>query len=402
MVSLTQRQELAMTVAADPQLQRLHLLLDGAAPPTDVASCELGIREQMLGAIAASDAENFRRIANEIGQRKIGPDSDWCQDDYLIFLLLLGQQKFGIPLGFMQTVIEVRMTNVNPVPRRINNVFGALSRQEFGIDGEFGFLKIPFLHLVGRLHIGPSEAKKVLSALSAPGLIESMPPFLRLLTQKSYDLVLTERQPSVIESTAQLVDKFATHAKEFSLSDWVKVVFALPGRLIWGLLVFIFGLGLFPVLLGIGKGIIESRTNIVERLLPTEILIASVHLPGPEFPPEGVTLAKSLQQPVADTEHKSVVVIVETIAFPSATLSFVVEASHLDHPIRAAVAFAKAESKVNRSFTIVPVARDGGRFRAIIPEQQVGSSLCFVLEFEVASAETAESIGRRIVLRPYQ
>ncbi len=398
MVSLEHRQDLATLVAQDSQLQRLESLLNGTTVPPS-KSGELGVREQLLSAVVDNDASGFRRVADAIGGRRISPESDWCQDDYLVFLLLLGQEKFGERLLFVNTVIEARTTNVNPIPRKLNDVFGAISRQEFGIDGEFGFLKIPFLNLVGKLRIGPPEAKKVLKAMSKPGLLENMPPFLRLLAQKAHDLVLTERYPSEMENAAQLVERFESHAKEFSLSDWTKVLTALPGRVLIAIGTAIIGLGVFPVLFGIGKGIVDAGQNAPIRLRPAGLAINLVHVPGPELPPEAAVLVKSLQAPTIETDHHSLTLVIEAEAFSSATPAFVVEVSHHDHPIRSAFAFTKSASTGNGSFTIVPVARDGGRFRAMVPEQPIGATLCFVVEFDAPSSETEQSASRRLALR---
>ncbi len=200
MVSLEQRQALAVLSEADPQLKRFQLLLAGENPAgADSGAGE--VREELLVAISSNDSVRFKNAAVKIGQRKISADSDWCQDDYLLFLLLLGNELFGRPLTFLTCVIEARRNNPNPIPRKINEVFAALGRQEFGIDGEFCFLKIPFLRLAGKLRLGPSEARKAIHAMSEPELFDQMSPFLKLLTQKAYDFILTERQPLATETT---------------------------------------------------------------------------------------------------------------------------------------------------------------------------------------------------------
>lgn len=133
------------------------MLLDGDQSAL-IGSTGGGLHEQLLTSISRSDAVRFKELGEEIGQRRITTESDWCHDDYLLFLLLLGKEKFSYPLRFLTQVMEVRRKNANPVPRKVDEVFAALDRQEFGIDGEFGFLKIPFLYLVGRLRVGPAEA----------------------------------------------------------------------------------------------------------------------------------------------------------------------------------------------------------------------------------------------------
>jgi len=204
MVSLEQRQALAAMSESDQNLKRFQMLLAGEQQPGgNLGAGE--IRECLLTAISSNDAAQFKENAAKIGQRKISADSDWCNDDYLLFLLLLGNDKFGRPLNFLSRVIEVRGNNPNPIPRKINEIFGALDRQEFGMDGELCFLKIPFLRLLGKLRLTGPAARKALQEMSEPKLFEQLSPFMKLLALKAYDLVLTERQPIATETTTQLI-----------------------------------------------------------------------------------------------------------------------------------------------------------------------------------------------------
>src|SRR2546426_1319498 len=118
MVSLEQRQVLAALSEADPQLKRFQLLLAGAKL-AGADFCRGEVREELLLAISSNDSVRFKNAAVKSGQRKILADSDWCQDDYLLFLLLLGNELFGHPLTFLTSVIEARRNNANPIPRKI-------------------------------------------------------------------------------------------------------------------------------------------------------------------------------------------------------------------------------------------------------------------------------------------
>jgi len=399
MVSLKQRQTLASLAEADSRLKRFQLLLAEEDLRGD-DSVGGGVHEELLLAISSNDSVRFRNVATRIGQRKVSADSDWCQDDYLLFLLLLGNEMFGRPMTFLASVIEVRRSNPNPLPRKINDVFAALERQEFGIDGEFCFLKIPFLRLAGKLRLGPSEAQRALKSMSAPGLFDQMSPFLKLLTQKAYDVVLTERQPLAMETTTQLIEGFEVHAKDLSLRQWWRVVTALPGRMILALVVVIVGAGVIPVLIGVGKGLVESYKTEEARSRPTAIAVVGIREPGPDLPVEALLLAKTLPRSSSVPGKRHLLVTIEGAPFATATPSFVVEVSHPEKPIRNAFAFTQAATEGVRPFTVVPVQRDAGRFRTILPDQSIGQRLFLVLEFEADVNEDVQSVGRRVVLRP--
>lgn len=397
MVSLNDRQALAASAVADSQLKKLQLFLDGEHS-TDVGGAGDGLHERLLAAIIGNDPAQYNRAAGELSQRKIKPESDWCHDDYLLFLLLLGKEKFGSKLSFLAQVIDCRRKNSNPVPRKINEVFAALERQEFGIDGEFGFLKIPFLHLVGKLRIGPVEAKKAIQAMSVPALLDQLSPFLKLLTTKAYDLVLTERQPIALETGAQLIEGIEIHGKDLSLRNWWQILTALPGRFIWGTIVAILGLGLIPILFGVGKGLVDVQIQKENRIRPEPISIESIREPGSEVSPELSILIDKIRKPTSPG-GKSLIIIVATQPFATATPAFVVESSHPNIPIRNAFAFVQNSDQDPRIFTIIPVQRDAGRFRALIPQLDASSRVVFALEMEIGGGEDAAAIGKAIVLR---
>ncbi|HXU38344.1 MAG TPA: hypothetical protein VN937_18455 [Blastocatellia bacterium] len=401
MVSLEQRQALAVSSEADQQLKRFQLLLEGetlAAGGSDPS----GVREELLVAISSKDPIRFKDVAAKIGERRISAESDWCQDDYLVFLLVLGNELFGHPLKFLTSVIEARRKNPNPIPRKINDVFAALERQEFGIEGEFCFLKIPFLRLAGKLRLSPSEAQRAICAMSEPELFDQMSPFMKLLMQKAYDLVLTERQPLATETASQLMEGIEQHAKDLSLHQWWRVLAALPGRLLWALIAIVISAGLIPVLFGVGKGIVQSYKSEELRVRPQVLGISEIREPGFDLPTEALLLAKTLSGPRDVPERRSLLITVESAPFATATPPFAVEVSHPERPISNAFAFTQSSTEGMRAFTVLPVQRDGGRFRAVLPEEPAGQRLYFVLDFEADPSEDVLSVGRSIILRPLQ
>jgi hypothetical protein len=401
MVSLEQRQALAAFSTSDPYLKKFQLFLAGETV-TEANVCEGGVREELLSAIILKDSERFQNKAAEIGRRKIYAGSDWCQDDYLVFLLVLGNELFGHRLTFLKNVIEARGNNPNPIPRKINEVFAALERQEFGIEGEFCFLKIPFLRLVSKLRLGPSDAGRAIRAMSEPKLFDQLTPFLQLLMQNAHDIILTERQPLATETTTQLIEGFEAHAKDLSLRQWWHVVAALPGRMIWALIAFVVAAGLIPVLIGIGKGIVESRSSVEVRTRPAAITVVGIRAPGSDLPNEALLLAQTLAASGRIQNKRPLLITIEGSPWQTATPSFIVEVSHPHKPISAAFAFTQDSAEGLRPFTIVPVQRDAGRFRAILSEQPKGQRLFFVLQFEGDANEDVQSVGRRVVLRPLQ
>jgi hypothetical protein len=102
-----------------------------------------------------------------------------------------------------------------------------------------------------------------------------------------------------------------------------------------------------------------------------------VREPGSDLPNEALLLAQTLAGSSRIQGKRPLLITVEGSPWLTATRSFVVEVSHPDKPIINAFAFTQDLSEGMRPFTIVPVQRDGGRFRAILPEQPKGRRLLF-------------------------
>jgi hypothetical protein len=400
MVSLSRRRDIAQLVAAGQDLHAFQRLLEGRRVDEQDLNMS-GIREQLLVSISAQDASRFSKVAMEVGKRKISNDSDWCQDDYLVFLLILGNDLFDRPLTFLRSLLEVRRANPNPIAYGINEVFSALEREAYGIEGEYCFLKIPFLHLTGKLKLGVAEARRALQALSAGSAFEHMSPFMQLLALKAHDIILTERQPLVAETVSQVIEALEANAGQLTIGQWWRVVFALPGRLWLGVVGSVVGLGLIPVLFGMGSSLMGQVPPRFPREIPHSIHVATVRGLGPEFPQQIRFLLSGSPPASVASDGKPVAVALAIAPFQRPTRPFVVEISHQDKQIEKALAFtAVGPLSAATPFTVVPMQRDSGRFRALLPEQEKGAQLYIVLELVVASNQSAQVLARQLVLRP--
>lgn len=400
MVSLTQRHDLADAIRADPDLQRIQALLDGG---TVVGGNALNndVRDQLLFAIHAKDGKKFNEIGVDLAKRKIGPKSDWCQDDFLVFLLLLGNQIFGHSVSCLQQVIDARRHTPNSLPQKINEVFAALYRQEFAIDGEMAFLKVPFLHLTGDLKIGPSDAEKVLASVSDIDLWNQFSPFLRLLTQKAHDLVLISRMPQVAETSEELIEGFKKHASSLTLRQWWNVLLSLPGKLVVSVVGAALVLGLIVVLFGFGKGLAEKEFKS-DRKRPDVISLKSASATPSNLPSGAAIFQTFLQNNPATAGQRVLTVTLTCEPFSAPTPSFVIEVSHPEKAIQDAIAFTQEADTGERPFTVIPIQKDAGRYRLVLPQLDAGAQLVILVNIDIGPKETEDSVKSRFVLRSLQ
>lgn len=400
MVSLAHRLALATLAEEDVHLRVLKQLLDGDAC-NNITFVGHDVRGLLLEAIATGKQDEFKELALEIGKRKISIDSDWCHDDYLIFLLLLGNEKFGHPITFLKSVLEVRQVNANATPRKINEVFSAIDRQEYGMEGEFGFLKIPFLFLIGKLKLTTTDASKIFKELSAVIEFEKLAPFIQLLTQKAYDLLLTERQPLAIETVEQVIEGFEKHAKDLTFRQWRAVIFTLPGRILWGIAVAVVSLGLIPFLFGIGQKVVELHST-QPRSRPQRLEVADVSAVPNTLPSELQKFSKLLPNNSVGKGNHIEVVFLQCKPFAEDTPSFIVEVSNRNKAIQDIVAFAQTETSGERAFTVIPFEYDSGRIRILMPERLKGEQLCLLIAYSLSQGDDAIILGHQAILRSLQ
>src|ERR1700749_235630 len=85
MVSLEQRGSLMQRLEEDHELREVHAFL--FEKPAKFESDSGAVHLRILRSLAKSDEQAFRREISELEARRISPDSDWCQNDCLVFVL---------------------------------------------------------------------------------------------------------------------------------------------------------------------------------------------------------------------------------------------------------------------------------------------------------------------------
>ena len=397
MVSLEYRHELERIIDADPDLNRVRDLLAGKTVHHDWEPSDR-IHDQILCALSKRDRPGFEQVIANISRRRITPNSDWCHDDFLIFLLLAGNRLFDVEMPFLAAALDVRRQSPNPIPLAITEVLASLYRGEHDFSGELGFLKIPFLHITGGVKVGPGEAAKILNAISNPKYWQSFSPFLRLLTLTAHDLTLTLRAPKPAETTDELIEGFKKHSASLTLRQWWDLLVSLPARLVWSIVGALVGLSILTFLFGLGRE--YAGTLLVEnRTRPDVVRIQSVLHPPPGKSKEMKLLAQSLETVPATPKNTSQNLAVQCVAFQNSTPPFVVEVSLPDRPIRNLIAYTQPADAGTRVFTLLPVQHLQGRYRLLLPEQDKSDQLVIMLNIELTQADNIDEVKTKIVLR---
>ncbi|MDB6025161.1 MAG: hypothetical protein JWM68_1384 [Verrucomicrobiales bacterium] len=176
MVSLSERDTITDQAKSDAEMRPIYSFVFGDT--YDFAASSHYSHAALLRTIAERDKSGFTDQIQEFKQRRTSQASGWYGDDSLIFLLLVGCERFSTESHFLDAILTARDRNTNPIPKRVNEVFRALQRKEYGMEGQLSFMKIPFLELSGHLKLSINAAEKGYAELTRPGLLKDLSPFL--------------------------------------------------------------------------------------------------------------------------------------------------------------------------------------------------------------------------------
>lgn len=392
MVSLTESVDIYELASCDEKLQAVIDLIDGKNVSLSNTSTN-DVRGDLLLAIANCDEGRFNKIAAQVSGRSISSTADWCHDDFLIFLLLLGNQKFGRKFDFIGKVLEVRRINTNPIPQKINEVFSALYREDFAISGELAFVKVPFISLIRPLNMNSIEAKYVFKSLRQQNIFGQLSPFFRVLAIKAYDHVLFDRTNFEFESASQLISLVNQESKNLSLKRLFQLVLNLPIKFIAPFCIAILSLTVV-IYAGIRFGL--EQYDGFRRSAAPDVIIENA-----EFQIEDIPLiGKSVFNEISSRQlSKNSLLFFKSNLINSAKSDFVIEVANIQSEIKDVLVFIEYKSYGARPLTIVPLQINQNSFRAFVPEVQPNARLVFIILFDKLSSEKVESIRKNLVLR---
>jgi hypothetical protein len=332
----------------------------------------------------------------EFKSRKTSATSGWYENDCLIFLLLLGCEQFGCDRTFLDPIMTARDRNTNPTPKRVNEIFRALRRSEHGMDGEFAFIKVTFLHLAKSVTLASPDAEKIYRELTRPGLLGELSPFLQLLALRAFDLVLFQRRPKPIENFDELIKSLESYREKASVRQALQILWAMPYKWLMA--------AISAVLLGlsVSAGWTQhyfERANATRGQRPAALQMAASSDALQSTIPVVRALAQQSLTKAATGEHWSTVAI-ESSHFPTASPKFSVEASTQAGTIIAAYALLTTTVDGGLAQTVVPVQVGTHSARSFLPPSEPGSYVVFILIIKTDAPMDAAKIATTVSLRP--
>lgn len=184
----------------------------------------------------------------------------------------MGNKKFGGKTIVAGSILDARKPVVSH-DKKLQTVFGALAHDACTLEGEYAFVKVVFLQLIGRLHFSPTEAKEVYEELTQID-IASLPRFTRLLAYRAYDLLITNQVVPKLDSIGSIVAEIQQRSSDITVGDWSKLVFAMKGTKLYSVFVILAAI----VVASFWAGFFYSKfTNQVEMIENSESDVATTN-----------------------------------------------------------------------------------------------------------------------------
>lgn len=155
-----------------------------------------------LKSISANRKHEFIEVYNDFSRRKPSTDSAWIHNEFLIFVLICGIEKFGINKTWINDVIKVRSTG-NQQYLAINQTFKNILSGNTQSTDNIGEIVIVFLDILNRAQL-PNENlnKTYLSISNNKELINTKDDFLLTMSFRAFDvIVVTKDTPDATEIT---------------------------------------------------------------------------------------------------------------------------------------------------------------------------------------------------------
>jgi hypothetical protein len=393
MVPLEQRLGFMERVKADPEMRDIYAFLFGDQQIGSLPSTFS--HDKLLKALANGDSNEFQKEIAPFELRRTSEGSGWYENDCLIFLLLIGCERFKINATFFDKIFSARDRNANAVPRRVTNVYRALHRREYGFEGEFSFIKIAFLSLIGELRLTSDNALKVFAELTRPELYNGLSPFLKLLAFRAYDLILFQRHPKPFEDFDELVlgiDKLRANLK---LGQACRLLWSLPYMWLLALILLIFSIT--PYFFGLGQRKPLTLTGVQH---PDHIEIGKVYS-SDKHPSVGVRIsaAHAYRTLVAPNEKKFVSASIETLPLVQNTLKFSIEANYAGLNVVSSSVWMLQPVEEGMTQTLLPVQSSSNAVRAFVPSATKDSRFVFVFLIKTDNELPIEELAEKIILR---
>jgi hypothetical protein len=393
MVPLSERDAVMCRAKSDAEMRAICAFIFGEA--FDYAAESAFPHAGLLCAVAGKDVDAFRTQVAEFSKRRTSESSGWYENDSLVFLLLVGCIRFEIKMDFLDAILTARERNTNAQPKRVNEVFRALSRGDFGMESPFSFIKLSLLQLADKLALTNDAAQRVHHELTQAGMFISLSPFLQILALRAYDLILFARRPQPYENFEKLIQAVEIFKDGASVGQAFKLLWALPFK--WWLGAFSLAVVVIAFFFGFGQRASE-RNREAARERPTALQIVT-HADAASHPLTAVRAVARQALSGRPAGESITAVALETSRLRAPAPKFSVEASAALATITEAQAWLVHSTDGGATQTFLPLQLYPQGVRAFLGGAEPEDYLVLVLVFRTPRPLSPDALAAAVTLR---
>ncbi len=194
MVPLIHQDSFLVEIESDPELRPLKKFIFREQGIEGVP--ENSTWPKLFNALVKSDSKRFQEHIADLALRSCSSESEWIGDDCMVFLLLIGERQFNITVPFLGKLLDCRRETTNLQMQRVNQVFDAIRKEEFAMEGDLAFIKLVFKSLTSNWNPTEDDCSKIFHQLLKPGLFTSLDSFWKLVAIRAQHLLFQNKASS--------------------------------------------------------------------------------------------------------------------------------------------------------------------------------------------------------------
>lgn len=203
MVSLTERIGYNCTIEDKPKITCFNSFIKGESVSHLVPS---GTNDTdkvyfaSLQSISNNQKEEFVKVYQDFSRRKPSTENAWIHNEFLIFVLICGIEKYQIDKAWINEVIQVRSTG-NKQYLAINQTFKNILSNNTQSTDNISEIVIVFLDIMNRPQLSKDILDRTYLAISNnTRLMDTKDDFLITMSFRAFDIILlTKDTPDAVE-----------------------------------------------------------------------------------------------------------------------------------------------------------------------------------------------------------
>ncbi len=205
MVSLTDRINYSNTNMDKPRITCFNNFVKGEVVnyvfPVDSSDTDK-VYFSLIQSISNNNKDEFLKVYEEFSRRRPATENAWIHNEFLIFVLICGIEKYQLDKTWINEVILVRSTG-NQQYLAINQTFRNILSDNTQSTDNINEIVIVFQELMNHPQLSKNILDKTYIKLSnSPSLIDSKDDFLITISIRAFDIILlTKDTPDATEIT---------------------------------------------------------------------------------------------------------------------------------------------------------------------------------------------------------